>query len=53
MGDDKHQTTEATYLSYFGKNYLFLIVEREFPPPEDGSKGLPFFHKFPQYAITQ
>ena len=26
MGDDKHQTTEATYLSYFGKNHLFHIV---------------------------
>ena len=27
--DDKHQSTEATYLSYFGKNHLFHIVERE------------------------
>ena len=53
MGDYKHQTTEATYLSYFGKNHLFHIVEREFPLPEDGIIGLPFFHKFPRYAITQ
>ena len=53
MGDDKHQTTEATYLSYFGNNHLFHIVEREFPLPEDGIIGLPFFHKFPRYAITQ
>ena len=53
MGDDKHQTTEATYLSYFGKNDLFHIVEREFPLPENGITGLPFFYKFPRYAITQ
>ena len=53
MGDHKHQTTEATYLSYFGKNHLFHIVEREFPLPEDGIIGLPFFHKFPRYVITQ
>ena len=53
MEDDKHQTTEATYLSYFGKNYLFHIVEKEFPLPEDSIIGLPFFHKFPRYAITQ
>ena len=53
MGDEKHQTTEATYLSYFGKNHLFHIVDKEFPLPEDGIIGLPFFHKFPRYAITQ
>ena len=53
MGDHKHQSTEATYLSYFGKNHLFHIVEREFPLPEDGIIGLPFFHQFPRYAITQ
>ena len=53
MADDKHQTTNATYLLYFGKNDIFHILKKEFLLPGDGIMGLSFFHKFPRYAITQ
>ena len=52
MGDLKKPNYRSHVLSYFGKNHLFHIVEREFPLPEDGIIGLPFFRKFPRYAIT-
>ena len=52
MEDDKHQS-HVPYLSYFGKNHLFHIAEREFRFPKNSILGLPSFHKFPRYATTQ
>ena len=52
MGNDKHLSQEATHLYYFGKIHLFHIVSDDFPLPEDGIIGLPFFRKYYRYAIT-
>ena len=52
MGNDKHSSQEATHLYYFGKIHLFHIVSDDFPLPEDGIIGLPFFKKYHRYAIT-
>ena len=52
MGNDNHESSEATYLKYFGKKHLFHIVEKDFSLPENGIIGLTFFKKFSRYAIT-
>jgi hypothetical protein len=52
MGNEKHQSTEATNLNYFGRSQLFHIVSDDFPLPEDGIIGLPFLQKYDRYAVT-
>lgn len=52
MGNDRHQTTEAAYIPYFGTNHIFHIVPADFPLPESGIIGLPFLKKYERYSLT-
>lgn len=52
MGNDKHTASKATYIYYFGKKHLFHVVHNEFPLPEEGIIGLPFFRQYQRYSIT-
>ena len=52
MGKDKHTSTTAVHIIYLNKRHLFHIVENDFPLPEEGIIGLPFFRKYNRYAIT-
>ena len=52
MGKDRHQSHFATYFSYLNNKHLFHIIPNDFPLPEDGIIGLPFFTKYDRYAIT-
>ena len=53
MGNDKHISTETATLRYLGKEHIFHIVPENFPLPEKGIIGLPFFNKYDRFAITK
>ena len=52
MRNDKHVSNNATNILYFIKKHIFHIVSNDFPLPEKGIIGLPFFRKYSRYSIT-
>ena len=51
MGKDNMSIT-AAHIIYSNRKHLFHIIEDDFPLPEEGIIGLPFFQKYNRYAIT-
>lgn len=51
MGHSEFHITQAIELRHLNKDHKFYIVNNNFPIYEDGIFGLPFFHKYPDYAI--
>lgn len=52
MGHDLNYSHQAIKIPYFNKTHLFLIVNDDFPLPEEGIIGRPFLKAYEKYHLT-